>query len=199
GMESIKIWSDNPDQKQLAAIASVIERGEPVIIPTDSVYAIVCDALNAKAIEKLCALKGIDPDHNTLSMICSGIGMASEYTSISDESFRLIKANSPAPVTYILKTSRNLPKVLKSRKEIGIRIPALNTPRAIVDYIGHPVLSTTIELDDPDYLRDPELIGERYEGRVGMIVDGGEGESELSTVVDVRDGFEIVRQGKYQF
>lgn len=198
-METVKIWSDNPDRKQLAAIASVLERGEPVIIPTDSVYAIICDALNAKAIEKLCSVKGIDPEHNTLSMLCSGIGMAAEYTTIGDESFRLMKANTPAPVTYILKTARSLPKVLKSRKEIGIRIPALNTPRAIVDYLGHPVLSMTIELDDEDYLRDPELIGERYEGRVGMLVDGGEGMSELTTVVDVRDGFEIVRQGKYQF
>ncbi len=198
-MEVIKIWGDNPSEKQLSAVASALERGALVIVPTDSVYAIVCDALNAKAIDRLCALKGIDPEKNTLSMMCSDISMASEYTSINDEAFRLIKDNTPGPVTFILKAARNLPKVLKSRKEIGIRIPAVNTLRALTEYIGHPLLSTTIELDDADYLREPELIAERYEGRVEMMMDGGEGESELTTVVDIRDGFEVIREGKTPF
>lgn len=198
-MKTLKIWGDNPADKQLAEIAGHLERGGLLIVPTDSVYAIVCDSLNSKAIDRLCSLKGIDPDKNTLSIICSDISMASEYASIDDSSFRLIKENTPAPVTYILKAARTLPKAFKSRKEVGIRIPDLNTPRAIADYLGHPLMSTTIELDDDDYLREPELIAERYEDKVEMMIDGGQGESLLTTVVDVRDGFEIIREGKYEF
>ncbi|MDE5774452.1 MAG: threonylcarbamoyl-AMP synthase [Muribaculaceae bacterium] len=198
-MKTIKIWGDRPSDKQLTEIAGHLERGGLLIIPTDSVYAIVCDSLNSKAIDRLCSLKGIDPDKNTLSIICSDISMASEYANIDDASFRLIKDNTPAPVTYILKAARTLPKAFKSRREVGIRIPDLATPRAIADCLGHPLMSTTIELDDEDYIREPELIAERYEDRVEMMVDGGQGDSLLTTVVDARDGFQIIREGKYEF
>lgn len=198
-MEYIKVWGDAPSDKQLDEIVSRLERGEIGIIPTDSVYAIVCDALSPKAIDRICALKGIDPDKNTLSVICHDLSMAAEYASYDDEGFRLLKEHTPAPVTFIFRAARTLPKAFKGRREVGIRIPDLQTPRDIVARLGHPILSTTVGLDDPDYAREPGLLNEKYDGRVDFIVDGGEGDTQTTTIVDARDGVEVIREGKYEF
>lgn len=197
-MKTIKIWNDDPSVQQIEEIVKTIEAGALVIIPTDTVYAIVCDALNQKAISELCRLKGINPDKNTLSIICSDISMAAEYTRIEDEGYRLIKDNTPGPFTFIFPASRQLPKAFKGRKTAGVRIPDNLTVRKIVEMLGHPVFTTTIEYEDSDHAREPELIAENYERRgVSLMVDGGDGGEELSTIVDCTGSEpEIIREGK---
>ena len=175
-METVKIWNDRPSDAQVREIAEELEAGNLVILPTDSVYAIVCDALNQKAIAELCRLKGINPEKNHLSVICSDISMASEYAHIDDAGYRLLKEYTPGPFTFLFRAGRNLPKAFKGRKMVGIRIPDLATPRDVVKALGHPVLSTSIEFEDSDYAREPELIAERYAASgVSLMVDGGDG------------------------
>lgn len=197
-MRIFKIWNDSPSEEQAREVANAIEAGELVIIPTDSVYAIVCDALNQKAITELCRLKGINPDKHNLSIICSGISMAAEYTRIDDEAYRLLKTYTPGPFTFLFPSGRQLPKAFKGRKTAGVRIPDNATVKAIVEALGHPVLSTSIEFNDEDYAREPELIAESYEGKgIAMVVDGGPGGTEYSTIVACTGGEpEIIRQGK---
>lgn len=198
-MDKIKIWNDNPSDRQINDIAEELRAGEIAIIPTDSVYAIVCDALNTKAINELCRLKGIDPDKNHLSVICSDISMAAEYAHIDNSGFNLLKEFTPGPFTFLFRASRNLPKAFKGRKTVGIRIPDSLTARRIAEYLGNPIMSTSIEFDDDDEAREPDLIAERYAPKgISILVDGGDGDNRLTTIVDCReDGeHEIIRQGK---
>ncbi|MDE5653849.1 MAG: threonylcarbamoyl-AMP synthase [Muribaculaceae bacterium] len=197
-MEIIKIWNDSPSRSQVEAAADAIRRGELVIIPTDSVYAIVCDALNQKAIAELCRIKGINPEKNNLSIICSDISMAAEFTRIENEGFQLLKSHTPGPFTFLFPSGRRLPKAFKGRKTAGVRIPDCATARQIVESLGNPLLSTSITFADDDEAREPELIAERYERHgISLLLDGGDGGSEYSTIVDCTgDEPEIVRQGK---
>lgn len=198
-MDKIKIWNDNPSPQQANQIAEVLREGNLAIIPTDSVYGIACDALNLKAINDLCRIKGIDPDKQHLSIICPDISMASEYAHIDDEGFRLLKELTPGPFTFLFRASRNLPKAFKGRKTVGIRIPDCKTAREIAAALGNPVLTTSIEFGNDDESREPELIEERYSNSViALIADGGDGDNRLTTIVDCRssDGPEIIRQGK---
>lgn len=198
-METIKIWNDKPSEEQARRIAEELEAGNLVIMPTDSVYAIVCDGLNQKAIADLCRLKGINPDKNHLSIMCSDISMASEYAHIDDAGYRLLKEYTPGPYTFLFRAGRNLPKAFKGRKVVGIRIPDLSAPVEVIKALGHPVLTTSIEFSDADHAREPELIAEEYEkAGIGLIVDGGDGSEELSTIVDCTDSSapQIIREGK---
>lgn len=197
-MKSVKIWNDSPSDQQVAEVVKAVENGELIIVPTDTVYAIVCDALNQKAISELCRLKGINPEKNDLSIICSDISMASEYTRIEDTGYSLIKENTPGAFTFIFPAGRQLPKAFKGRKTAGVRIPANDTVRRIVEMLGHPLFTTSIEFEDEDQAREPELIAENYENRgVTMIVDGGDGGEEYSTIVDcTKTEPEILREGK---
>lgn len=196
-MRLIKIWNDSPAENQLNEITDALDGGALIIMPTDSVYAIVCDALNIKAINRLCKLKGINPEKNHLSIICSDISMAAEYTRIEDEAFDLIKRNTPGPFTFLLPAGRQLPKAFKGRKAAGVRIPDCNVTRMVAQRLGRPLLTTSIEFKDQDHAREPELIAERYDSQdVDMIVDGGEGNTELSTIVDCTGSEpEIIRFG----
>ncbi|MDE5807370.1 MAG: threonylcarbamoyl-AMP synthase [Muribaculaceae bacterium] len=196
-MKTIKIWSDSPSDRQLNEISEALAAGETMIFPTDTLYAIGCDALNVKAIEKICRLKGINPEKSNLSIICKDISMASEYCRIDDAGFRLLRDYTPGPFTFLFKASSSLPKAFKGRKVVGIRIPDNNTDREIASYLGHPVLTTSIEYEDSDYGINPDLIAEGYEGKVDFIIEGEEGDLEPSTIIDCT-GKEpvIVRQGK---
>ncbi|MDE6010721.1 MAG: threonylcarbamoyl-AMP synthase [Muribaculaceae bacterium] len=197
-METIKIWSDRPSEQQAGEIARMIGEGEIVILPTDTVYSIVCDALNPKAIARLCQLKGLNPEKNHLAVMCADISMASEYAHIDDGGYRLLKEYTPGPFTFLFRAGRNLPKAFKGRKTVGIRIPDSGTARGIVKALGHPVVTTSIEFEDSDHAREPELIAETYESQgVSMIVDNGEGAEEYSTIVDCTSGYpEVIREGK---
>lgn len=195
-MKTIKIWNDRPSESQLNEICSAIESGEVVILPTDSVYAIVGDALSSKVIDRICRIKGINPDKEHLAIICSDISMAAEYARIENEAFRLIKDNTPGAFTFLLRAASSLPKAFKGRKTVGIRIPDCDVPRLVAERIGHPLITTGIEFDDDDYAISPSLIAENYEGQVDLMVEGEEGGTLFTTIVDcMQSPPEIVREG----
>lgn len=195
-MKTIKIWNDRPSESQLNEICSAIESGEVVILPTDSVYAIVGDALNSKVIDRICRIKGINPDKDHLAIICPDISMAAEYARIENEAFRLIKDNTPGAFTFLLRAASSLPKAFKGRKTVGIRIPDCDVPRLVAERIGHPLVTTGIEFDDDDYAISPSLIAENYEGQVDLMVEGEEGGTLFTTIVDcMQSPPEIVREG----
>ncbi len=195
-MRKIKIWYDNPSTNQLDEVVETLRRGEIAIIPTDSLYAICCDALNPKAIDRICRIKGLNPEKNNLSIICSDISMAAEYSHFDNRDFRLIRDNTPGAFTFLVRSASNLPRAFKNRKTVGIRIPACETARQIAERLGNPLMTTSIEFDEDDYARNPELIAENYEDQVDLMVEGEDGGTQPSTIVDLTGSEpEILRQG----
>ncbi|PXV65507.1 tRNA threonylcarbamoyl adenosine modification protein (Sua5/YciO/YrdC/YwlC family) [Dysgonomonas alginatilytica] len=195
----IKIYPENPNQKEIDKVVKVLQDGGLVIYPTDTVYAIGCDALNVRAVEKICKMKGINPAKSNLSIICYDLSNISEYAKVDTSTFKLMKKNLPGAFTFLLNTTSSLPKIYKDKKTVGIRIPDNNIIREIVRILGNPVLTTSVKNDDEiiEYSTDPELIEERYEKIVDLIVDGGYGGLEASTIVDCTDGEpHVTRQGK---
>jgi tRNA threonylcarbamoyl adenosine modification protein (Sua5/YciO/YrdC/YwlC family) len=195
----IKIYPENPNQREIDKVVEALREGSLVIYPTDTVYAMGCDALNVRAVEKICQLKGIDLRRNNLSIICYDLSNISEYAKVSNTIFKLMRKNLPGPFTFILPTGSDLPKIYKNKKEVGIRVPANNIVRLLVKELGNPIMTTSIHDDDEviEYVTDPELIYERYGDKVSIVIDGGYGSTEPSTVVNcITDDYEIVRQGK---
>ena len=195
----IKIYPENPNPREIDKVIDVLRDGGLVIYPTDTVYAIGCDALNVRAVEKICQMKGINPQKSNLSIICYDLSNLSEYAKVSNSAFKLMKKHLPGPFTFILPTSSELPKIYKNRKEVGIRVPDNNIIRTLVKELGNPILTMSVHDDDDmiEYSTDPELIHEKYEDTVDIVIDGGDGGFEASTVVDcTTDYFEIIRQGK---
>lgn len=196
-MKIIKTYSDSLSDRQLSEIVRDLEAGQIMIYPTDTLYAIGCDALNPKAIDKICKLKGINPEKTNLSIICKDISQLAEYARYDNSSYRMLKDNTPGEFTFLFKSSSTLPKVFKGRKIVGIRIPKSNIAISIVERLGHPILTTSIEYEDEDYARNPELITEAYYNRVDFVIDAGDGDTEPSTIIDCTgDEPEIIRQGK---
>lgn len=195
-MKSIKIWNDTPSEKQAEQIAEHLKAGEIWIIPTDSLYGIMCDALNQKAVKKVCDLKGINPEKNNLSIICNDISMVADYARIGDRTFQLMRDYTPGPVTFICKAQSVLPKEFKKRKTVGVRIPDCKTATMIAEKLGNPLLTTSIEFEGNDYAVNPELISEAYDGKVDGIALGEEGGLEPTTIIDcTEDSPNIVREG----
>lgn len=195
----IKLYNENPNPREVDKIVASLRDGSIIIYPTDTLYGIGCDALNVRAVEKICALKGINPQKSNLSIICNDLSSISEYAKVSTPIFKLMKKNLPGPFTFILPTTSSLPKIYKNRKTVGIRIPDNNIIRHIVKQLGNPILSTSVkdENDEMEYTTDPELIYEKWGSFADMVIDGGTGGTEASTVVDCASGEpEIVRQGK---
>ena len=195
----IKIYPENPNPKEIERVVGILLGGGLVVYPTDTVYAVGCDALNVRAVERICRMKGVNPQKSNLSIICYDLSNISEYAKVSNSAFKLLKRNLPGPFTFILPTSSELPKIYKNKKEVGIRIPDNNIVRTIVKELGNPILTMSVHDDDEtaEYSTDPELIHEKYESEVDIVIDGGCGGIEASTVVDcTTDNFEIVRQGK---
>ncbi len=179
----IKIYPENPNQKEIDKVVNVLQDGGLVIYPTDTVYAIGCDALNVRAVERICQIKGINPQKSNLSIICYDLSNISEYAKVSNAAFKCSE----------------LPKIYKNRKEVGIRVPDNNIIRTLVQALGNPILTMSIHDEDEliEYATDPELIHEKYDRLVDIVIDGGYGETEPSTVVDcTTDDFTILRQGK---
>ncbi len=195
-MKILKTWGE-ASRKQLDEICSLIEKGEVVIVPTDTIYAVAGSALNPKAVEKVCRIKGIKPEKNTLSILCSDIGMASEFSRFDNKAFRLLKDNTPGPFTFIFKAAPALPKAFKERKEVGVRIPDNTVCRQIIEHLKSPLVGTSIKVHTDDYMINPELIAETYEGQASLLVDDGDGGLEAGTVVScLGPDPEIVREGK---
>lgn len=196
----VKIYEENPNPKEIAKVIKILQDGGLVIYPTDTVYALGCDALNVRAVEKICKIKGVNPQKNNLSIICYDLSNLSEYAKVSNAAFKLMKKYLPGPYTFILPTSSELPKIYKNRKEVGIRVPDNQIVRTIVQELGNPLLTMSVHDDEDEvmeYSTDPELIDEKYEGKVDIVIDGGYGGIEPSTVIDcTEDEFSIIRQGK---
>lgn len=196
----VKLFNENPNQREILRIVDVLRKGGLIIYPTDTVYGLGCDITNAKAVEKVARIKNVKVEKNNFSFICSDLSHISDFTKpISNSVFKLMKKNLPGPFTFILEANNNVPKYFKGKKTVGIRVPDNNIIREIVRELGNPILSTSIHDEDEilEYSTDPELIHEKYQEIADIVVDGGYGEFIPSTVVDCTgDEITIVREGK---
>lgn len=197
-MKILKILSDNPNERYIEMAAEAMRRGEIVIYPTDTLYGLGCDALNNNAIEKICRLKGIKSEKTNLSIICHNLSEVAKYAKVNNQQFRILKDNLPGPFTFILSALSKLPKAFKGRKTVGIRIPDNAIALALAEALGNPIMTSSVRdpYSDEDYICEPELIAERFEADVTIVIDGGRSGMEPSTVVDITDDEpEITRQG----
>lgn len=198
-MNILRIYPSSINERHIDQAVELLRQGGVIIYPTDTLYAIGCDALSNAAIRRVCDIKGIDARKESLSVVCADLSQASEYAKIDNAAYRFIKDYVPGPFTFILPVSPRLPKEFKGRREVGIRIPDNPIPRAIAEALGNPVLSTSITWDPEFPLEgsDAESIALRYAGRADLMINGGSGALEGSTIVDLTDSRspEIIRQG----
>ena len=197
----LEVHPENPQERSTQKVAEILSKGGIAIIPTDTIYAMVCDAFNQKATEKLCMLVGKKPEKANLSLLCKDLSEISIYTnSIQKEVFRMMKSCLPGPYTFILNGSHELPKLLKTkRKTIGIRIPNNKICSQIIEDLGNPLIATSIHSEDEimEYITDPLEIYEKYEKLTDIVVDGGMGGLLPSTIIDcTSDKPLLVRAGK---
>ncbi len=197
----LKIYPENPNPKHIKTVVECLCDGGIVIYPTDSVYGIGCDIFKSRTVERVAEIKGIRKQNANFSFICYDLSQLSDFTKpISTTVFKLMKRTLPGPFTFILDGNNNVPKLFQSsKKTVGIRIPDNIIARTIVMELGNPIMSTSVHDDDEmiGYTTDPELIYERYRDVVDIVIDGGYGDNEPSTVVScINDEIKVVRQGK---
>ncbi|WP_397363096.1 L-threonylcarbamoyladenylate synthase [Olleya sp. R77988] len=196
----IKIYEENPNPKAIKKVVDVLKKGGLVIYPTDTVYGLGCDITNTKALEKIARIKGVKLDKANFSFICHDLSNLSDYVKqIDSTTFKILKRALPEPYTFILPGSKTLPAAFKKKKEVGIRVPNNNIALDIVKALGNPIISTSIRDDDEvlEYTTDPELILEKWGKLVDLVIDGGYGDNQASTVIDLsKDEPLIVREGK---
>ena len=194
----VKIYAENPSERELKRVVEALERDGIVIYPTDSVYAFGCSLRSAKAVERLRRLRG--RSDAPLTVVFHDIAQVAEYCRVDNTTFRILKRNLPGPFTFLLPASSRVPdKALERRRTIGIRIPAHPVARAVVEALGGPMITASVKDDDEvvEYTTDPELIEERYGREVSLVIDGGMGDNVPTTVVDLTGGEpEIVREGR---
>ncbi len=195
-MKLLKIIPESPNDNYIQEAVEALERGELIILPTDTVYAVGCDVLSNKAVEKICNLKGIKSSKNTLSILCKNISQCSEYARIDDISHRLMHDYLPGPYTFILPALSKLPRAFKGRRTVGVRICDNNVVESLLERFGRPIMVSSVPIEEEDDV-EPEFMARRYNGVVSLILDSGRGDTEGSTVVDSTDiDTEIIRQGK---
>jgi tRNA threonylcarbamoyl adenosine modification protein (Sua5/YciO/YrdC/YwlC family) len=196
----LRIYPDNPQENYISEVIKTLNDGGLIIYPSDTVYALGCDIYNVKAMEKLARLKNTTLDKAQFSIICNNLSHLSEFTRpIVTSTFRFLKSKIPGPFTFILDANKNLPLAYKGKKTVGIRVPDHPIPQLIVEKLGHPIASTSIKDDDEviEYSTDPELIAEKYDHLVDIVIDSGYGDNVASTIVDLTSGEpEILREGK---
>lgn len=197
--EFIRLYPQNPDPRRIEHVVRALRNGAVVIYPTDTVYGMGCDIHNARAVERVARIKGIKPTKNDFSFICYDLSHITDYAKVSNQAFKLMKRVLPGPFTFLLDASGNVPKLLNTNKKtVGIRVPDHDIPRQIVRELGNPIITTSIRDDDEviEYSTDPELIFEKFQHQVDIVIDGGYGGNVASTIVDATDDdFVIVRQG----
>jgi tRNA threonylcarbamoyl adenosine modification protein (Sua5/YciO/YrdC/YwlC family) len=196
----INIHPDNPDKRKIAQVIQVLKKGGVIIYPTDTVYSMACDLNNRKAVERMAQIKGIKIEKANFSLICYDLSHISDYTvQFGNNIYKMMKRALPGPFTFILNANNSVPKLFKSKKKtIGIRVPNNNIAREIVKELGNPLISTSVHDDDEilEYITDPELIHEKYEKIIDIVIDGGYGQNEASTIVDCTGSEpEIIREG----
>ena len=197
--EFIKLYNENPNPKEIAKVVKVLQSGGLVIYPTDTIYGLGCDITKTKSLEKIAQIKGVQLEKANLSFICNDLSHLSDYVKqIDSATFKILKRALPGPYTFILPGSNNLPKVFKKKKTVGIRIPDNNIIRTLVAELGNPIVSTSIRDEDDvlEYTTDPELIFEKWQGLVDVVIDGGYGDNEPSTVIDLTEEPSVIREGK---
>ncbi len=197
--ELIKIYNENPNEREIDKVVKILQKGGLIIYPTDTVYGLGCDITNTKAMEKVAQLKGLKLDKANFSFICYDLSNLSDYVKqIDTPAYKILKKALPGPYTFVLPSSTNLPKAFKNKKTVGIRIPDNNIIRELVKKLGNPIVSTSIYDEDDllEYTTDPELIFEKWGNKVDVVIDGGYGSNIPSTIVDLSDGeITILREG----
>ena len=194
----ISIHPTNPQPRQLAIIKDCLESGGIIAYPTDTIYGLGCDIFHPEAVEKICAIKKVNPEKAQLSFICADLSNLSNYAkSINNSLFRILKSTLPGPFTFVLPASKEVPKILQNKKKtIGFRIPDNKIALAIIETLGHPILSASFPGENIEDYTDPEIIQEHWGKQIDIVVDGGIGGIIPSTVVDcTTDEYVILRQG----
>ena len=196
----IKLYNENPNEKEIAKIVEVLRNGGLIIYPTDTVYGLGCDITNTKALEKIARIKGVKLEKANFSFVCSDLKNLSDYVKQIDSStFKLLKRALPGAYTFIMQGNNNLPKDFRRKKTVGIRVPDNLIARTIVERLGNPIVSTSIYDEDDviEYTTDPELIFEKWQNLVDIVIDGGYGDNTASTVIDLSgDEPVVIREGK---
>lgn len=196
----IKIYPENPNEKEIERVVKVLKEGGLIIYPTDTVYGLGCDITNSKALERIAKLKGIKLDKANFSFVCHNISDISGYIKqIDTATFKILKKCLPGPYTFILPGNNDLPREFKKKKTVGIRVPDNSIALAIVKKLGNPIVSTSIYDEDEllEYTTDPELIFEKWQNKVDLIIDGGYGDNQASTIIDLSGNEpEVLREGK---
>jgi tRNA threonylcarbamoyl adenosine modification protein (Sua5/YciO/YrdC/YwlC family) len=196
----IKIYPENPNPKAIKQVVDILKKGGLIIFPTDTVYGLGCDITNTKALEKVAQIKGVKLEKANFSFVCYDLSNLSDYVKQIDTStFKILKRALPGPYTFILPGAKTLPNVFKKKKTVGIRVPDNTIALEIVRALGNPIISTSIRDEDEilEYTTDPELILEKWDKRVDLVIDGGYGDNEASTVIDLSQVEpEIIREGK---
>ncbi len=196
----IKIYPDNPSEKEIARVVKILKEGGLIIYPTDTVYGLGCDITNTKALERIAKIKGIKLEKANFSFVCHDLSNISDYVKQIDTStFKILKRALPGPYTFILPGNNNLPKEFKKKTTVGIRVPDNTIALEIVKMLGNPIVSSSIHDDDDviEYTTDPELIFEKWQNLVDVVIDGGYGDNVGSTIIDL-SGYEpeVIREGK---
>jgi tRNA threonylcarbamoyl adenosine modification protein (Sua5/YciO/YrdC/YwlC family) len=194
----LHVHPENPQPRQVKTIVDNLKRGGVIIYPTDTIYGLGCDIFQHKAIERICRIKKIDPHKARLSFICYDLSQLSDFSKQLPRSiYRLLKEYLPGPYTFILPASKQVPKILQSKKDtIGLRIPDNNIARSIVKELGHPILSASLPGEAVEDYTDPEIMYENFMNEVEIVVDGGIGSTVPSTVIDcTQDEPVLIRQG----
>lgn len=198
--EFLKIYEDNPSEAAIKKVVDVLRNGGLVIYPTDTVYGLGCDITNSKALERIAKIKGIKLEKANFSFVCSDLSNLSDYVKqIDTATFKILKRALPGPYTFILPGNNDLPREFRKKKTVGIRVPDNNIALEIVKMLGNPIVSTSIHDEDTvlEYSTDPELIFEKWQNLVDLVIDGGYGDNVGSTIIDL-SGHEpvVVREGK---
>lgn len=194
----IHVHPDNPQDRLIKQITGILKGGGVIIYPTDTIYGLGCDITQYKAVERICRIKGVDPQKANLSFVCYDLSDLSQYAKQLDTSiYRTLKQYLPGPYTFILEASRQVPKILKTKKDtVGIRVPDNNIARAIVKELGNPILSATLPGEYVEEYTDPDLIHDKFEKLVDVVIDGGTGGMVPSTIISFVSGeAEVVREG----
>ncbi|MBF02184.1 MAG: threonylcarbamoyl-AMP synthase [Flavobacterium sp.] len=198
--EFIRIYEDKPSEAAIQKVVNVLRDGGLVIYPTDTVYGLGCDITNSRALERIARLKGIKLEKANFSFVCSDLSNISDYIKqIDTATFKILKRALPGPYTFILPGNNELPKEFRKKKTVGIRVPNNNIALQIVSKLGNPIVSTSIRDEDEvlEYSTDPELIFEKWQNKVDLVIDGGYGDNVASTIIDL-SGYEpeVIREGK---
>lgn len=194
----IRIHPDNPQPRLIKQVSEVLKKGGIIVYPTDTIYGLGCDIFQHKAIERICYIKNVEPQKAQLSFICYDLSDLSKYAKqLETPVYRNLKQYLPGPYTFILEASKEVPKILKTKKDtIGLRIPDNKIARCIVEELGNPILSASLPGDSVEEYTDPEIIHDKFEKLVDVVIDGGIGGTLPSTIIDFTKGEpEVIREG----